>query len=94
MLALLQGLPRTQKYPFPASKVTLVDATGPSVTGTLDAGGWDQVERDADRLYLVVLGKPDKNPQKDRERHRRRDLARRSPCRARGTSAEGLPEAA
>ena len=66
MLALLQGLPRTQKYPFPASKVTLVDATGPSVTGTLDAGGWDQVERDADRLYLVVLGKPDKNPQKDR----------------------------
>ncbi len=65
-LALLQGMPRTTKYPFPLSRVTLVDAAGPSVTATLDAGGWDQVERDADRLYLVVLGKPDKNPQKNR----------------------------
>lgn len=65
-LALLQGLPRTAKYAFPLSKVTLVDAAGPSVTATLDAGGWDQVERDADRLYLIALGKPDKNPQKNK----------------------------
>jgi hypothetical protein len=65
MLALLQGLPRSARYPFPKSKVTLVDVAGPSVTGALEAGGWDQAERDAERLYLTVRGRPDKNPQKN-----------------------------
>ncbi len=65
-LALLQGLPRTARYPFPKSKVTFVDVAGPSVTGTLDAGGWNFVERDADRVYLIDHGRPDKNPQKNR----------------------------
>jgi len=65
-LALLQGLPRSAKYPFPKSKISLVDVAGPFVTATLDAGGWDQVERDGERLYLVVRGRPDKNPQKNR----------------------------
>jgi hypothetical protein len=65
-LALLQGLPRSAKYPWPMSKVRLVDVAGPSVTATVDAGGWDLAERDDDRLYLVDRGRPDKNPQKNR----------------------------
>lgn len=64
-LALLQGQPRTAKYPFPQSKVTIVDVAGPTVTATLDAGGWDIAERDADRLYLIRRGRPDKNPAKN-----------------------------
>jgi DNA-binding beta-propeller fold protein YncE len=64
-LALLQGQPRTAKYPFPQSKVTIVDVAGPTVTATLDAGGWDIAERDADRLYLIRRGRPDKNPEKN-----------------------------
>jgi YVTN family beta-propeller protein len=65
-LALLQGLPRSAKYPFPKSKVTFLDAASLTVTGTLDAGGWSFVERDADRVYLIDQGQPDKNPGKNR----------------------------
>jgi YVTN family beta-propeller protein len=65
-LALLQGQPRSAKYPFPKSKVTFLDAAGLSVTGTLDASGWSFVERDADRVYLIDRGQPDKSPEKDR----------------------------
>jgi len=65
-LALLQGQPRSAKYPFPKSKVTFLDAAGLSVTGTLDASGWRFVERDADRVYLIDQGQPDKNPEKNR----------------------------
>ena len=65
-LALLQGLPRSSKYPFPQSKVTFVDTAGPAVTGTLDAAGWDFVKRNTDRLYLFDHGRPDKNPAKNR----------------------------
>jgi DNA-binding beta-propeller fold protein YncE len=65
-LALLQGLPRSAKYPFPKSKVTFLDAGALSVTGTLDAGGWSFVQRDADRVYLIDQGQPDKNPEKNR----------------------------
>ena len=65
-LALLQGLPRSAKYPFPKSKVTFLDVAGLSVIDTLDAGGWNFVERDADRLYLIDRGQPDKNPAKNR----------------------------
>ena len=64
-LALLQGLPRSAKYPFPTSKIRIVDVAGPSVTATLEAGGWDAAERDDDRLYLIDGGRPDKNPQKN-----------------------------
>ena len=63
-LALLQGQPRTAKYPFPRSRVSLVDVAGPSVVATLDASGWDQAERDAARLYLFARGRPDKDPSK------------------------------
>jgi len=65
-LALLQGLPRSSKYPFPQSKVTFVDTAGPAVNGTLDAAGWDFVKRNTDRLYLFDHGRPDKNPAKNR----------------------------
>ena len=65
-LALLQGLPRSAKYPWPQSKISLVDVAGASVTRTLEAGGWTFVERDDDRLYLLDPGRPDKNPQKNR----------------------------
>jgi DNA-binding beta-propeller fold protein YncE len=65
-LALLQGLPRPGKYPWPRSKVSIVDVARSAVTATLDAVGWDLVERDDDRLYLINRGKPDGNPQKNR----------------------------
>ena len=65
-LALLQGQPRSAKYPFPKSKVTFLDAASLTVTGTLDASGWSFVERDADRVYLIDRGQPDKNPEKNR----------------------------
>jgi hypothetical protein len=64
-LALLQGLPRTQKYPWPRSRIRLVDVAGPTVTATLDAVGWDRVERDDERLYLINRGRPDKDPKKN-----------------------------
>ena len=64
-LALLQGLPRTAKYPYPNSRITLVDVAAASVVRTLDASGWDRAERDADYLYLIRFGKPDKNPAKN-----------------------------
>ena len=64
-LALLQGQPRTAKYPFPRSRISLVDVAGPSVVATLDASGWDQAERDAERLYLFARGRPDKDPSKN-----------------------------
>jgi DNA-binding beta-propeller fold protein YncE len=64
-VALLQGLPRSARYPYPLSRVTLVDPDGPKVTGVLDASGWDRAERDDQRLYLIGLGKPDKDPRKN-----------------------------
>ena len=66
-LALLQGLPRSARYPYPKSKITFLDAAGLSVTGTLDAGGWSFVARDTDRVYLIDQGQPDKNPEKNRD---------------------------
>jgi DNA-binding beta-propeller fold protein YncE len=66
MLGLLQGLPRTTGYPYPKSKITILDVTGPSVAATLDAGGWTLAQRDLDRLYLLDYGRPDKNPQKNK----------------------------
>ena len=65
-LALLQGVPRAAGYPFPQARVTLVDTAGPTPTGTLDASGWQRAMRDERYLYLIDLGKPDKNPQKNR----------------------------
>ena len=65
-LALLQGQQRSAKYPFPKSKITFLEAASLSVTGTLDAGGWSFVERDADRVYLIDRGQPDRNPGRNR----------------------------
>jgi DNA-binding beta-propeller fold protein YncE len=65
-LALLQGQPRTAKYPFPASRIQLVEVAGPRIVATLSAGGWDQVERDDEHVYLFVRGRPDKDPQKNK----------------------------
>ena len=65
-LVLLQGLPRTDKFPYPKSKLTLVDVAGPSVAATLDTGTWGLVQGDGERFYLLDPGRPDKNPQKNR----------------------------
>lgn len=43
-----------------------MDVTGPSVSATLDTGTWSLIEGDGDRLYLLDPGRPDKNPQKNR----------------------------
>jgi len=64
-LALLQGLPRSAKYPFPESQITIMDTAELSAIDTLSAGGWDQVMRDDERLYLLVRGKPHKKPEKN-----------------------------
>jgi len=64
-LALLLGLPRSKKYPWPEARTTIVDVESVSVTATLDSAGWDQVERDEERLYLIDFGEPDKNAKKN-----------------------------
>jgi DNA-binding beta-propeller fold protein YncE len=65
-LALLQGLPRQGKLPYPESKLWLVDVSAPRVVATLDAGPWPMVEADGERLYLLHPGAPSKDPQKSR----------------------------
>jgi hypothetical protein len=64
-LALLLGLPRSKRYPYPNARITLVDVESATVTATLDAAGWDWVERDGERLYLISLGKPHNDPKKN-----------------------------
>ncbi len=64
-LALLQGLPRGGKFPYPQSKLWLVDLAGPRVTKTLDTGPWPAAESDGERLYLLHRGEPDKDPAKN-----------------------------
>ena len=65
-LALVQGLPRTEKFPYPRSRVVIVDLEGPSIRASLDAGGWTALRADGAQLYLLDAGKPDKDPQKNR----------------------------
>jgi hypothetical protein len=65
-LALLQGLARGGKLPYPQSKLWLVDLAEPRVTTTLDTGPWPTVESDGERLYLLHRGEPDKDPAKNR----------------------------
>jgi DNA-binding beta-propeller fold protein YncE len=65
-VALLQGLPRGGKLPYPRSKLWLVDLAGPRVRATLDTGPWPSADSDGERLYLLHRGEPDKNPAKSR----------------------------
>jgi hypothetical protein len=58
-------LPRSKKYPWPEARTTIVDVDSASVTATLESAGWDQVERDDERLYLIRFGKPHKDPKKN-----------------------------
>jgi DNA-binding beta-propeller fold protein YncE len=65
-LPLLQGLPRGDMYPYPQSRLWIVDLAGPSVATKLDMGAWWRLYTDGAHFYLLDLGKPDKNPQKNR----------------------------
>jgi len=64
--AVIQGLPRTEKFPYPQSRLFVVDLAGPSLRATLDMGGWNNLYSDGAHFYLLDPGKPDKNPQKNR----------------------------
>ena len=63
-LPLIQGLPRSARFPFPESRLWLVDVAGPSVAAKLDMGTWSNLYTDGTHFYLLDPGKPDKNPQK------------------------------
>ena len=65
-LPLIQGLPRNAKFPYPQSRLFVVDLGAPKVRATLDLGGWTNLYTDGVRFYLLDPGKPDKNPQKNR----------------------------
>ena len=65
-LAVVQGLPRTEKYPYPKSRVYAMDLEGPTLRAQLDAGTWNKLWSDGAYLYLMDHGKPDDNPQKNR----------------------------
>jgi DNA-binding beta-propeller fold protein YncE len=65
-LPLIQGLPRDDKFPFPRSRLWIVDLAGPSVAARLDMGTWVNLYTDGAHFYLLDPGKPDKSPQKNR----------------------------
>jgi DNA-binding beta-propeller fold protein YncE len=65
-LALVQGLPRTEKFPYPQSRLFVVDLALPSVRAKLETGTWNNLYSDGAHFYLLDEGKPDKNPQKNR----------------------------
>jgi DNA-binding beta-propeller fold protein YncE len=65
-LPLIQGLPRAERFPYPQSRLFIVDVAGPSVRAKLDMGGWTNLYTDGTHFYLLHPGKPDKNPQRNR----------------------------
>ncbi len=65
-LALVQGLPRPEKFPYARSRVFAVDLARPSVRAAVDAGTWALLYTDGVHFYLLDEGKPDKNPQKNK----------------------------
>lgn len=65
-LALIQGLPRTDKYPYPRSRLHVVDLEGPTLRAQVDMGSWTNLYTDGTHFYLLDPGKPNKNPQKNR----------------------------
>lgn len=65
-VAIVQGLPRSEKFPYPKGRVLVVDVEGLSVRARLDTGGWSVRYSDGVHLYLLDAGKADKNPQKNR----------------------------
>jgi len=65
-LAVIQGLPRSGKFPYPQSRLFVVDLAGPSLRAKLDMGGWNNLYSDGAHFYLLDPGKPDKSPQKNR----------------------------
>jgi len=65
-LALIQGLPRDEKFPYPKSRLFVVDLAGPSLRARLDLESWISLYVDGTRLYLLDPGKPDDDPQRNR----------------------------
>ncbi len=65
-LPLIQGLPVGGKFPFPQSRLWVVDLAGPSVAAKLDTGTWANLYTDGTHFYLLDAGKPDKNPEKNK----------------------------
>jgi DNA-binding beta-propeller fold protein YncE len=66
-LPVIQGLPRGDKYPYAKSRLFVVDLAGPTLRATLDTGGWTDLYTDGVHFYLLDPGKPDKDPQKNRD---------------------------
>lgn len=65
-LPLIQGLPRTDKFPYQQSRLFVVDLAGPTIRATLDMGTWEGLYTDGEHFYLLDPGKPEKDPQKNR----------------------------
>jgi len=65
-LVVIQGLPHEAKFPYPQSRLWLVDLVGPSVAATLDAGSWNDLHKTGAYFYLLAHGKPDKSAEKNR----------------------------
>jgi hypothetical protein len=66
-LPVIQGLPRGDKYPYPKSRLFVVDLAGPTLRTTLETGGWNGLYTDGAHFYLLERGKPDKDAQKNRD---------------------------
>ncbi|HSD66884.1 MAG TPA: hypothetical protein VLF95_09295 [Vicinamibacteria bacterium] len=56
-LALLQGLPRSEKFPYPQARLWVVDPTDPSIRAKVDMGTWEGQHADSGHLYLLDPGK-------------------------------------
>jgi DNA-binding beta-propeller fold protein YncE len=65
-LVLVQGLPRTGKYPYPKARVWFADISESTVESSVDASGWADLYSDGSWLYLLDRGKPDRDPRKNR----------------------------
>jgi len=65
-LVSIQGLPRTEKYPFPSSRVWFVDIARPAVEGSIDVGTFADLYSNGTSLYVLDRGKPDSNARKSR----------------------------
>jgi YVTN family beta-propeller protein len=66
-LPLIEGLPRSGRYPYPQSRLFVVDLAFLSVRATLDMRGWDDLYTDGEHFYLLSRGKPENDPQKNRD---------------------------
>jgi hypothetical protein len=65
-LVLIQGLPRTQKPPYPRSRLWFVDLSRPALDASVEAAGWTDAHMDGVWLYLLDRGKADPDARKNK----------------------------